>query len=310
MSHDSPEQTHSYDHHHFLEGSRWLRYRPRAGDIIVSTSYKAGTTWVQTIVANLLFQDGVFPAPIGVMSPWLEMRLRSADQDFAQLESQTHRRSIKTHLPLSGIPYHADVKYVIVARDGRDVFMSMLNHHSNYTPQILEVLKNFDAVAGGPFPFELGDPRSWFRNWATRGTFEWEQDGYPYWSHFYHFQSWWDYRRLPNIYFVHFANLLTDPAREVRRLADYLGVAIDEALFPQILERISFASMRENFANIEPMADVLWKEGAKTFMNKGTNGRWRDVLGPDELALYDAAVARSLSADAARWMENAGPMPS
>ena len=105
---------------------------------------------------------------------------------------------------------------MIVARDGRDVFMSMLNHHSNYTPQMLKVIKNFDAVAGGPFPFELGEPRSWFRNWATRGTFEWEQDGYPSCSHFYHFQSWWNYRHLPNIYFVHFANLL-----------DVLGGSVD-----------------------------------------------------------------------------------
>lgn len=109
---------------------------------------------------------------------------------------------------------------------------------------------------------------------------------------------------------MHFANLLVDPASEVRRLADYLKLVIDERLFPEILERISFASMRENFANIMPMADTLWKEGAKTFMNKGTNGRWRDVLGPDELALYDEAVARSLTADAARWMADGGPMPS
>lgn len=310
MSHGFPALRHTYDRHHFLAGSRWLRYRPRADDIIVSTSYKAGTTWVQTIIANLLFQTGAFPAPIGVMSPWLEMRLRSADQDFAQLESQTHRRSIKTHLPLDGIPYHAAVKYVIVARDGRDVFMSMLNHHSNYTPQLLEVIKNFDALAGGPFPFELGEPRAWFREWATRSAFAWEQDGYPYWSHLYHFQSWWDYRHLPNLYFVHFANLLADPAHEVRRLASYLDITIDEALFPQILERISFGSMRENFANIEPMADVLWKEGAKTFMHKGTNGRWREILGPTELALYDAAVARALTTDAARWLEHGGPLPA
>ena len=64
--------------------------------------------------------------------------------------------------------------------------------------------------------------------------------------------------------------------------------------------------MRENFANIEPMADMLWKEGAKTFMNKGTNGRWRELLGPEELALYEAAVARGLTADAAAWMESGG----
>ena len=310
MSSSLPRHIHTYDRHHFLEGSRWLRYRPRPSDIIVSTSYKAGTTWVQTIIANLLFQNGEFPRPISTMSPWLEMRVRSADADFAELESQTHRRSLKTHLPLSGMPYCADVKYVVVGRDGRDVFMSMLNHHVNYTAKIREVVQNFDSLAGGPFPFELGDACNWFRTWATRGTFDWEQDGYPYWSHLFHCQSWWDYRHLPNLYFVHFADLLNDPAREVRRLAQYLAIPIDELLLPQILERISFAAMRDNFANIEPMADLLWKDGAKTFMNKGTNGRWREVLGAPELALYAAAVARALTPDAAQWLEHGGPLPT
>lgn len=304
-----PQHLHTYDRHHLLEGSRWLRYQPRDGDIVVSTSYKAGTTWVQTIIANLIFQDGEFPAPVSVLAPWLEMRIRSDQADLTQLESQTHRRMLKTHLPLSGMPYHAQVQYVVVGRDGRDVFMSMLNHHSNYTEKMLEMLKAFDAVAGGPFPFELGDACAWFRKWTTQSAFDWEHDGYPYWSHLYHFQSWWDYRHLPNLYFVHFADLLTDPAREIRRLAAYLDIPIDEAMLPRILERISFGAMRDNFARIEPMADTVWKNGANTFMNKGTNGRWRGVLGTAELALYDAAVARALAPEAAQWLEHGGPLP-
>jgi aryl sulfotransferase len=305
-----PRQLHDYDRHHLLEASRWQRFVHRPGDIVVSTSYKAGTTWAQTIIANLLFQDGQFPAPIGIMSPWLEMRLRPAEVDFANLEAQTFRRSIKTHLPLSGMPYHPEVKYVVVARDGRDVFMSMLNHHSNYTPQMLEMLAQFDTVAGGPFPFDVGAPLEWFRQWTTRAVFDWEHDGYPYWSHLHHFRSWWDYRHLPNILLVHFADLLADPLAQVRRLATYLDIPIDEQRLAGIMERISFRFMRDNFAEqIEPMANMIWKEGGNTFMNKGTNGRWRDLLGPEELALYDAAVARVLPADAAQWLEHGGPVP-
>ncbi len=309
MTNKLPEHIHTYDRHHLLEGSRWLRLKHRPDDIVVSTSYKAGTTWVQNIIANLLFQDGKFPAPVAVMGPWLEMRMRPAAGDLAELESQTYRRQIKTHLPLSGMPYDSRIKYVVVGRDGRDVFMSMHNHHTNYSAQAIQLFSQFDAVAGGPFPVELGTLQEWFRAWCTRGTFAWERDGYPYWSHFFHFQSWWDFRHLPNIYLMHFGDLLRDPAGEVRRLATYLGIVIDEAQFPGVLERISFASMRENFANIEPMAHVIWKEGGNTFMNKGTNGRWREVLGPEELALYDAAVKKALTPDAAAWLEHGGPLP-
>jgi aryl sulfotransferase len=142
----------------------------------------------------------------------------------------------------------------------------------------------------------------------VRGSVPWENDGYPYWSHLHHLQSFWDFRHLPNIHLLHFADLLRDTTSEIRRLADFLGIVIDEHHLPGILERISFTSMRENFAKIEPHANLVWKGGAKTFMNKGTNGRWREVLGPEELALYDAAVQKALVPDAARWLEAGGPL--
>lgn len=308
---DLPQLLHTYDRHHLLEGSRWLRFPHRAGDIVVSTSYKAGTTWVQTIIANLLFQDGVLPAPVSVIGPRLEMRLRPAEADFATLAAQTWRRQIKTHLPLSGLPYHLDVRYVVVGRDGRDVFMSMLNHHQNYTDQMRQMLAQFDAVAGGPFAFDLGEPRAWFRTWTTRASFPWEHDGYPYWSHLTHFASWWEYRHLPNIHLVHFADLLADAPGTIRALAAFLDITIDAAAFPGILTRISFAHMREHFATqIEPMADVIWKEGGNTFMNRGTNGRWRELLGAEELASYDTAVARTLAPDAVHWLAHGGALPA
>lgn len=306
---DLPQLLHTYDRHHLLEGSRWLRFPHRAGDIVVSTSYKAGTTWVQTIIANLLFQDGVFPAPVSVMGPWLEMRLRPAEADFATLAAQTWRRQIKTHLPLSGLPYHLDVRYVVVGRDGRDVFMSMLNHHQNYTDSDAT-----DAGAvrrGGRRPLRIRSRR------ATRvvpdlgASFPWEHDGYPYWSHLTHFASWWEYRHLPNIHLVHFADLLADAPGTIRALAAFLDITIDAAAFPGILTRISFAHMREHFATqIEPMADVIWKEGGYTFMNRGTNGRWRELLGAEELASYDTAVARTLAPDAVHWLAHGGALPA
>ena len=42
---------------------RWNYLKPRADDIVVATTYKAGTTWAQVIVANLIFA-GKLPAPI------------------------------------------------------------------------------------------------------------------------------------------------------------------------------------------------------------------------------------------------------
>ena len=49
------------------------------------------------------------------------------------------------------------------------------------------------------------------------------------------------------------------------------------------------------------------KAGAKTFLYKGTNGRWRDILSAEELKLYEAACERALTPDCRRWLEQGGP---
>jgi aryl sulfotransferase len=46
-----------------------------------------------------------------------------------------------------------------------------------------------------------------------------------------------------------------------------------------------------------------WFEGGSDrFFFKGTNGRWRDVLTAEDLALYETAVAR-LEPGLRRWLE-------
>ena len=69
-----PQRTHIYQNHHF-DSTRWDYFESRDDDIVIATSYKAGTTWTQAIVAHLLFPDGNFPAAPAVMSPWLDMRI-------------------------------------------------------------------------------------------------------------------------------------------------------------------------------------------------------------------------------------------
>jgi aryl sulfotransferase len=39
---------------------------------------------------------------------------------------------------------------------------------------------------------------------------------------------------------------------------------------------------------------------------KGTNGRWKDVLSADDLALYEAAMKKTLPPDCAHWLEVGG----
>ena len=302
---ERPRRTRVYQNHHF-DSTRWDYFTPRADDIVIATSYKAGTTWTQAIVAHLLFPDGDLPAPVGELSPWLDMRVRPLEVVLNRLSAQTHRRFIKTHLPLDGLPYHERVRYLYVSRDARDVFMSLWNHYTNLTDVALERYNGTPERVGDELPPPPDDVRTFWREWLTRGSFDWEQDGWPYWSHFSNVQSFWNARHLPNVQLVHYSDLLEDTEREVRFIAGFLGIELPDSEWPRIAKAVSFDEMRQNGATYVPGGGEHWKGGAETFLHKGTNGRWRDVLTDDDLALYDAACDRVLTPECRKWLEEGG----
>ncbi len=306
---NQPVRRHTYQNHH-LDSTRWDYFEHRPGDIVISTSYKAGTTWMQAIIGNLLFPDSMTPVPANQLSPWLDSRNFPLELVLNQLREQTGpkfiRRFIKTHLPLDGLPFHPEVQYVVVGRDARDVFMSLLNHWSNHTPMFFQIVNSVPGRVGDAFPVFEGDIHSRWRDWMTRGWFDWETDGYPYWSHLHHCASWWEFRELPNIHFVHYADLLADLEGQMRRLARELEIPVPEERWAGLVNACTFASMKEEAERSAGTLKLFWKDGASTFFNKGTNGRWRDTLSAGDLALYEAATARTLTPECRRWLEEGG----
>ena len=300
-----PVKTHTMQCHHF-DSTRWDYYQPRDDDIIVATSYKAGTTWTQAILAHLLFPDGNFPAPPEIMSPWLDFRMLPLEVVLNELKGQQHRRFIKTHLPLYGMRYEENVKYLYVTRDGRDVFMSMWNHYSKMTDETLRTMNSIPGRVGDEIPPAPDDIHEFWEAWVGKSWFDHEESGWPYWSHLSNVQSWWDYRHLPNIKLVHYNDLLVDPEGTIRDMVDYLGIEVQESDWPRIIEAISFKEMKAKSALYAPGGGVFWKGGADTFINKGTNGRWREVLSDEELAQYDAACDKALTPECKAWLETGG----
>ena len=68
---------------------------------------------------------------LGALSPWLDLRAPPKEISWAELDAQKSRRFIKTHLPADALVMSPKAKYLYVARDGRDVVMSLFNHHSS-----------------------------------------------------------------------------------------------------------------------------------------------------------------------------------
>jgi aryl sulfotransferase len=219
------------------------------------------------------------------------------------VEHMETRRFLKSHLALDGLPYWPTTKYIYVARDTRDVFMSTWNHIRAYTPLARELLNSGENAPAEPFLEPPEDIREFWRLWMTRATYPWESDGFPYWSHLHHARSYWDYRHLPNLLFVHYNDLKADLPGEMRRIARFLDIEVPEEKWPILSDAATFASMKRDAALLGPEMDMIFEGGANRFLYKGTNDRWRDVLTADDLALYEKAAERALTPELKRWLE-------
>ncbi|WP_428264356.1 sulfotransferase domain-containing protein [Haliangium sp.] len=301
MSPRLPERTRVYQNHH-MDSTIWDEVVPRDDDIIIATAYKAGTTWTQQIVAMLLFQGHDPPQPVAELSPWIDLRVPPREEKLPALEAQTTRRFLKTHLPLDGLRFFPQCKYIYMGRDGRDVFMSLWNHYHKANDTFYELINDSPGRVGPPLARCPDDIHEVWKGWVEKASFPWENEGWPFWSMFHHLATWWAYRDLPNLLFVHFNQLKDDLPGQLRRIAAFLDIELDEDRFPTIVDKCGFTYMKQNADHLIPLAGEIFQGGAKSFINKGTNGRWRDVLSADELAAYDALVAARLPPDAARWL--------
>lgn len=270
---------------------RWAGFTHRPGDVFVCTPPKCGTTWTQTIVTTLIFGGEPMPDPVLVLSPWLEMRFLPLDEVLSGLSQQRHRRCIKSHTPADGIPWWDDARYIVVGRDGRDAFMSFLNHMRSMRLDVMMQLVE-SAMAEG---IELGAPPPIH---DVHEFFTWWLDGATL---FRFFATFWQRRAQPNVLFVHFNDLKADLDGQMRRIARFLDIAVDEDRWPAMVEFCTFESMKANADLIGPF-DVMFEGGAESFLYKGTNDRWRDVLTAEELAAFDARANELLPADARAWL--------
>jgi aryl sulfotransferase len=275
--------------HPFLDSDRWKWFEARDDDIIIATPFKSGTTWVQMIVMGLI--HGIQNPPLlRDVDHWIEFRLAPVALAVDKLKAQTTRRFIKTHLPFDAIKYDDRLKYIVVDRDPRDVFMSLWNHYHNMNLQLV----NCDLPSGvNPIPNCPMDIREFWRVWLTKGYFPWEQEGYPFWSNLRHAQSWFDVAGRENVLHVHYKNLLEDNVTEIRRIANFIGLQQCEEDIELLSKYTSFENTKNNLHKLFPGGYRIFKNGPNTFFNKGTNGRWKKILDESDVSLF-YEISRSI----------------
>ncbi len=281
-------------HNHHFDSTIWNDFAFRDDDIIIATYAKSGTTWTQQIVAQMLF-NGDPELAVAELSPWLDLRVPPKEVKLPMVEAQDHRRIIKTHLPVDALVYDPKAKYIYIARDGRDVVWSMYNHHANANQAWYGALNDTPGLIGPPIEQPPADIRQYWQNWM-------DNDGHPFWPFWQSVRSWWEIRHLPNVMFVHFNNLKDDMPGQMRKIAGFLDIPVDETRWDDIVEYCSFDWMKNNATKSVPLGGAFWEGGAEVFINKGTNGRWADVLTAEDSAQYETKALSELGEECARWL--------
>jgi len=293
-SHPLPKKTRDIHNHH-MDSTIWDELDFRDDDIIIGTFAKAGTTWTQQIICQLVF-NGDPTISAHDYSPWLDIRIIPREDKLGMLAAQTNRRFIKTHLPLDALAFHPPAKYIYVARDFPDIVWSLHNHLYNATDLFYEMINDTPGRVGPPLH---RPPEEVFEFWKLMLN-----EDYPMWSFWENVRTWWQYRYLPNIKLLHFNDLKRDMEGEIRKLAQFLEIDVDESSWPAIFEHCTFDWMKANADTVTPGAGDIFDGGAQTFIHKGTNKRWEDILMEDDLNAYMEIGTRELGEECFHWLRN------
>ena len=188
------------------DSARWAGVEFRDGDIVISTRSKTGTTWVQMICALLIFRTAELPAPLSELSPWMDHLITPREEVLAVLAAQRHRRFIKTHTPLDGIPLDPRARYIVTGRHPLDTAVSLYHQGDNLDRARIAALTGAPPPAGSPRPrkplhdwlmaYVNGDAAPWVASQDPRD----DLDSLP--GLLWHLSDAWARRAAPNVLLV------------------------------------------------------------------------------------------------------------
>ena len=105
---------------------------------------------------------------------------------------------------------------------------------------------------------------------------------------------------------VHYDDLVTDLDGAMRRLAEVLGVPVDEERWPALVHAATFDAMRDRAAVSAPAGDLGVLKDPTAFFRRGVSGDGPALLGVNELAHYFDRVAAMAPADMLAWLHRNG----
>lgn len=181
---------------------------------------------------------------------------------YEELEAQTTRRFIKTHLPIQLMPRNAvevGAKIVYVARNPKDVAVSYYHFHK--TVPAFGFSGGFESFV----PYFVDDLRrlKFTRKFYSTVSIFTVIYG-PYWKHIL---DGYKHRNHENVHFMFYEDAKMDMASSLKRLAEFLEKPLSDDDLPKLIEHLKFENVRKNPSiNLEtnlsnPVSRMLIRRG-------------------------------------------------
>jgi aryl sulfotransferase len=279
------------------DSRRWREVPLRPDDVIISAPSKCGTTWLQMMCALLIFRTPSLPAPLTTLSPWVDMRARPIEELLGVLVGQRHRRFLKTHTPLDGLPEAPGVTYVVIGRDARDVAVSMDFHRANLDSARISSLLGLRPAHRTRSLDRRSRVLDWFReNRPPTETLDSLRAVVA------HLDGAWKRRDEPSVVLFHYANLLADLEGQMRRLADRLGLDVPAERWPELVQAARFEQMRARAGELAPDERLGLFNDRQAFFRSGSVQQWRDVLTAEDNVAYERRLRTLAGPELAAWL--------
>lgn len=274
------------------DSRRWDRVGIRPDDVIVVTPTKCGTTWMQTIVALLFSGDPGVETDLSIKMPWVDIRLRDMNDVADRLEAMTHRRCMKSHTPMDGLPLDDHAQYICVFRHPLDAHFSFRRHVHNIP------LRWFDHW----YPRDDPDGVA-FQRFLDGGAEGFDTDVMPLAHILRHYTAAKAVAGRPNVSLFHYADMTRDLAGTFDRVAGLLGISHPEPVLLRLIEAATFRNMKADAERFAPAGGKGFFKSDSDFFHSGTCGQWRGKLNEDELAAYEAMMDAHLAPADRVWLE-------
>jgi hypothetical protein len=100
-----------------------------------------------------------------------------------------------------------------------------------------------------------------------------------------------------------YEDLLDDLEGQMRYIAERLGIATAETVWPDLVRAAAFEDMKGRAGELaaEASHDGFYNDRDQ-FFRRGSAGQWHQILSDEELPRYVARVAECAPADLAAWI--------